>query len=157
MALVVTRIEKRFGGLRALKEVSLELEVGRIVGLIGPNGSGKTTLLNVIAGAYDPDAGSVVIDDRETTGWPAHKVAACRVARTFQNIRLFANLTVLENVELAAYAVSNKRSARAVAQDHLHEMGIEEDQTGGPQRLPMACNDAWRSHGLLRRLLAIFS
>ena len=128
MALVVTRIEKRFGGLRALKEVSLELEVGRIVGLIGPNGSGKTTLLNVIAGAYDPDAGSVVIDDRETTGWPAHKVAACRVARTFQNIRLFANLTVLENVELAAYAVSNKRSARAVAQDHLHEMGIEEDQ-----------------------------
>ena len=57
--------------------MSLELEVGRIVGLIGPNGSGKTTLLNVIAGA-DPDAGSVVIDDRETTGWPAHKVAACR-------------------------------------------------------------------------------
>ena len=128
MALVATKIDKSFGGLRALKSVSLQLDSGQILGLIGPNGSGKTTLLNVLSGAYLPDMGSVVVDDRNITGWPAYKVAGERVARTFQNIRLFSNLTVLENVEVAAHLAVTDRPARTLALEHLHEMDIVRDQ-----------------------------
>jgi ABC-type branched-subunit amino acid transport system ATPase component len=91
VTLTASGIEKTFGGLRALRDVSIRLDVGEIVGLIGPNGSGKTTLLNVISGVYAPTAGSVVVDDTETTGWASHRVASRRIARTFQNIRLFSN------------------------------------------------------------------
>lgn len=148
MTLIASAIEKTFGGLRALKGVSVRLDVGEIVGLIGPNGSGKTTLLNVISGLYPPTAGSVVIDDVEVTGWPSHRVAARRVARTFQNIRLFANLTVLENIELSALAALTDKSCapRARARQHLGEMGLasEEDRRaatlpyGGQRRVEIA-------------------
>ena len=128
MALSASSVEKSFGGLRALRGVSIEVGKGEIVGLIGPNGSGKTTLLNVIAGIYRPDAGSVRVDGVEITGWPAHRIAEQRIARTFQSIRLFSNLTVLENVEVAALASRAPGAARAQARRHIDEMGLGRDE-----------------------------
>lgn len=137
MALAASGIEKAFGGLRALRGVNVRLDVGEIVGVIGPNGSGKTTLLNVIAGVYAPDAGSVIIDEVETTGWPSHRIASCGIARTFQNIRLFAKLTVLENVELAALVSPGRsNSPRVIARRHLAEMDLDGDEHRQAATLP---------------------
>ncbi|MEO8040954.1 MAG: ABC transporter ATP-binding protein [Betaproteobacteria bacterium] len=91
-------IEKRFGGLTALSDVSLAIRRGDIYGLIGPNGAGKTTLFNVITGLYVAEKGDVVLDGKKIAGRKPHRVAAAGIARTFQNIRLFANMTALENV-----------------------------------------------------------
>ena len=91
-------ISKRFGGLAALGEVSLAVRRGEIFGLIGPNGAGKTTLFNVLTGLYRPDAGDFTFDGVRLAGMKPHRVADCGIARTFQNIRLFANLSSLENV-----------------------------------------------------------
>lgn len=102
--LVVKQVSKDFGGLRALHKVSLHLSSGEILGLIGPNGAGKTTLLNVIAGAAPPTSGRIVCEGTEITTWPAHRIARQGIGRTFQNIRLFYHLTVLENVVAAATA-----------------------------------------------------
>src|SRR6266446_1210689 len=92
------RITKRFGGLQALSEVSFSIRAGEIFGLIGPNGAGKTTLFNVLTGLYAPDAGAFLFDGHSLAGLKPHQVAAAGIARTFQNIRLFANLSALENV-----------------------------------------------------------
>jgi branched-chain amino acid transport system ATP-binding protein len=91
-------ISKHFGGLAALTEVSVEVRHGEIFGLIGPNGAGKTTLFNVLTGIYAPDAGEFHFGGARLTGLKPHQVAAAGIARTFQNIRLFANMTALENV-----------------------------------------------------------
>jgi branched-chain amino acid transport system ATP-binding protein len=88
----------RFGGLVAVNGVDLRIAEGAIVGLIGPNGAGKTTLFNVIAGFYKPTAGRVVFQGRDVTGRKPHEVTALGIARTFQNIRLFANMSALDNV-----------------------------------------------------------
>lgn len=88
----------RFGGVVALDSVSMVVEKGRIHGLIGPNGAGKTTLFNVITGLYEPDAGEVVFDGEKVTGLEPHRLCEKGIARTFQNIRLFKSLTVMENV-----------------------------------------------------------
>jgi branched-chain amino acid transport system permease protein len=101
-ALRAESIGVSFAGLRALDSVDLTIERGSIIGLIGPNGSGKTTLLNVLSGVLAPTQGRVVLAGRDVTGWPAHRFAEAGVARTFQNIRLFGQLTVLENVEVGA-------------------------------------------------------
>jgi branched-chain amino acid transport system ATP-binding protein len=98
LLLDVRSVEKRFGGLTALSEVSLRVRSQEIFGLIGPNGAGKTTLFNVVTGVYAPDAGSIVFDGRTVSGLKPHSIAHCGIARTFQNIRLFANMTALENV-----------------------------------------------------------
>jgi branched-chain amino acid transport system ATP-binding protein len=102
--LQAARITKRFGGVQALSEVSFSIGRGEIFGLIGPNGAGKTTLFNVLTGIYAPDGGSFVFDGRELTGLSAHRVAVAGIARTFQNIRLFANLSALENVMIGRHA-----------------------------------------------------
>ena len=99
-----TRISKRFGGVQALREVSFEIAAGEVFGLIGPNGAGKSTLFNVLTGIYAPDGGSFVFEGRPLTGQPPHKVAIAGIARTFQNIRLFANLSSLENVMIGRHA-----------------------------------------------------
>ncbi len=91
-------VGKRFGGLRALHEVSLSLEHRSITGLIGPNGAGKTTFFNVLTGIYKPDAGSLHFAGEPLPAGQAHVAAARGIARTFQNIRLFSNMTALENV-----------------------------------------------------------
>ena len=95
-------IAKHFEGVAALDGVDIEVRPGEILGLIGPNGSGKTTLLNVVSGVYVPSEGTVVFDGREIGGDKPHLVARLGLARTFQNIRLFAQLTVRENVEAAS-------------------------------------------------------
>src|SRR3954466_13977236 len=89
---------KRFGGVQALAAVSFTIEAGQIYGLIGPNGAGKTTLFNLLTGINAPDSGSFTFAGRSVVGLRPDRVAAAGIARTFQNIRLFANLSALENV-----------------------------------------------------------
>ena len=96
--LAVEGVNKRFGGLQALADVGLRIDRGQIYGLIGPNGAGKTTFFNVITGLYTPDSGSFSLDGVPYEPTAVHKVAEAGIARTFQNIRLFAEMTVLENV-----------------------------------------------------------
>jgi branched-chain amino acid transport system ATP-binding protein len=96
--LSASAISKRFGGLAALSEVSLSVNRGEIFGLIGPNGAGKTTLFNVLTGLYASDGGDFVFNGVRLSGCGPHQVAANGIARTFQNIRLFANMSALENV-----------------------------------------------------------
>jgi branched-chain amino acid transport system ATP-binding protein len=96
-------VGKRFGGVQALSGVSFSIRRGEIYGLIGPNGAGKTTLFNVLTGIYPPDTGSFTFDGALLAGCAPHQVAARGIARTFQNIRLFANLSVLENVMIGRH------------------------------------------------------
>lgn len=96
--LELTNVTKDFGGLKALKEVSVNISEGEIVSLIGPNGAGKTTLFNCITGTMPPSSGSITFDGRELVGLPPHNVAQQGIARTFQQIRLFNEMTVLDNV-----------------------------------------------------------
>ena len=104
MAMLEVRgITKKFGGIVALKDVDLQVEKGSIVAIIGPNGSGKTTLLNVITGIYVPEEGQILLDGKEIQGMPSEKVCYAGVSRTFQNIRLFTNLTAIENVMLGSH------------------------------------------------------
>lgn len=104
MALLeVKGITKKFGGIVALKDVDLEVEKGSVVAIIGPNGSGKTTMLNVITGVYVPEEGTILLDGNEIQGMPSEKVCYAGVSRTFQNIRLFKNLTAIENVMLGSH------------------------------------------------------
>jgi branched-chain amino acid transport system ATP-binding protein len=99
MALLeVHDVSKRFGGLQALNRVNLELECGMIASLIGPNGAGKTTLFNTLTGLYQPDGGEIRFENRPLLGLKAHEIARAGISRTFQNIRLFGYMTVLENV-----------------------------------------------------------
>jgi len=105
--LACTQVTKRFGGLSALSEVSLSVQAGEIFGLIGPNGAGKTTLFNCITGLYHPTSGSVHLNGTALTGLKPHAVASLGLARTFQNIRLFANMSVLENVMVGRHVRSN--------------------------------------------------
>jgi branched-chain amino acid transport system ATP-binding protein len=91
-------VGKRFGGVQALSQLSFRIEKGEIYGLIGPNGAGKTTLFNLLTGIYRPDEGGFRLEGRDIGGLKPDRVAAAGIARTFQNIRLFANLSALENV-----------------------------------------------------------
>jgi branched-chain amino acid transport system ATP-binding protein len=91
-------IGKRFGGVAALEAVELELERGAVHAIIGPNGAGKTTLLNILSGIYKPDSGSISLENQELTGKSPHQFAAAGISRTFQNLQVFFNMTVLENV-----------------------------------------------------------
>lgn len=105
--LEISHLEKHFGGVRAIDDFSVSLEHGRIHGLIGPNGAGKTTIFNNITGIYTPDQGSISFNGEDITGTRPHRVAQLGIGRTFQNIRLFSNLSVLQNVIIA----SNQRAA----------------------------------------------
>lgn len=96
--LQVSDISKRFGGLQALSGVNMKIERGQVYGLIGPNGAGKTTFFNVITGLYTPDTGKFELAGKPYEPTGVHKVAKAGIARTFQNIRLFAEMTALENV-----------------------------------------------------------
>jgi branched-chain amino acid transport system ATP-binding protein len=99
MALLELRdISKRFGGLQALARVSMKLEDGMIASLIGPNGAGKTTLFNTLTGLYRPDAGEIRFQERSLVGMTPDRITGAGISRTFQNIRLFRQMTVLDNV-----------------------------------------------------------
>src|SRR2546428_111616 len=96
--LAVEDVTRRFGGIVALADVSLALEKGEIVGLIGPNGAGKTTLFNLITRLYRPNSGRILFDGKDLIRTPAYRIVRLGIARTFQNVVLFQNMTVLENL-----------------------------------------------------------
>ena len=121
-------IGKRFGGVLALAGVSFSIAKGEIYGLIGPNGAGKTTLFNVLTGIYVPDKGSFRLEGRDITGLKSDRIAAAGIARTFQNIRLFASLSALENVMIGRHVRTRAGVIGAVLRDRrtmAEEQGIE--------------------------------
>jgi branched-chain amino acid transport system ATP-binding protein len=128
MLLEVENVSIDFGGLRALNDVSFQLEAGTILGLIGPNGAGKSTLFNVITGTLPPTSGTIRLEGKIITGMPVHKIAENRIARTFQSVRPFMNLTVLENVVIGAMFAggSDRRTAEKTAYEALEKVGLAE-------------------------------
>jgi branched-chain amino acid transport system ATP-binding protein len=110
MALLELRdVSKRFGGLQALSRVNLDLDEGMIASLIGPNGAGKTTLFNTLTGLYQPDQGEIRFQNRSLIGLKPDKITAAGISRTFQNIRLFGNMTVRDNILVGMHARLNIR------------------------------------------------
>jgi branched-chain amino acid transport system ATP-binding protein len=99
--LALDQCSVQFGGLKAVENVDLRVDAGDLVGLIGPNGAGKTTVFNLVTGVYRPSSGEVRFTEHSIGGWPTHRITKLGVARTFQNIRLFPNLTVMENMRVA--------------------------------------------------------
>jgi branched-chain amino acid transport system ATP-binding protein len=134
MLLVANGIIKRFGGLTALDRVSLSVASGEIFGLIGPNGAGKTTLFNILTGVYARDEGEIVFKNNKLEHAGSHVVAKAGIARTFQNIRLFANMTALENVMVGRHVRTQAgvlgailrtratRSEEAAIEQRAHEL-----------------------------------
>jgi branched-chain amino acid transport system ATP-binding protein len=120
--LQLRNVTRRFGGVVALDDVSLDVEQGEIAGLIGPNGAGKTTAFNVITRLYRPESGEVTFDGESLLGTPPHKVVRQGIARTFQNVELFPTMTVLENVLVGAHT---RRRARARVRDVLEYVEID--------------------------------
>lgn len=114
VVLQVAGISKRFGGLQALSDVGLTIRRGQVYGLIGPNGAGKTTFFNVITGLYTPDSGSFALAGRPYEPRAVHLVAKAGIARTFQNIRLFAEMTALENVMVGRHIRTRSGLAGAI-------------------------------------------
>jgi branched-chain amino acid transport system ATP-binding protein len=110
----VAGVSKRFGGLQALSDVGITIEQGQIYGLIGPNGAGKTTFFNVLTGLYPPDSGTFELDGKTYKPSAVHEVAKAGIARTFQNIRLFSDMTALENVMVGRHVRTHSGLVGAV-------------------------------------------
>jgi branched-chain amino acid transport system ATP-binding protein len=145
--LSVSGITKRFGGITANHDISFDVAPGELVGIIGPNGSGKSTLFEVISGFYRPDAGEVRLHGSRLTGLPPDRVCRLGVARTFQKLRPFAGLTVVDNVMVGALTrTRDVRHARTRAYDLLERVGLAEKagahartlSTGQRKRLELA-------------------
>jgi branched-chain amino acid transport system ATP-binding protein len=140
----VAGLTKVFGGLRAVGDLSFGVDRHEIVGLIGPNGAGKTTVFNLLTGLYRPTAGHMVFDGRGLAGLPPHRIAALGIARTFQNLRLFTSMSVLDNVLVGMHlsiaprvvevlatapaARAREEAARARAATLIAEMGLPEPE-----------------------------
>lgn len=123
--LAVESVSKSFRGLRAVADASFDVEEGGIVALIGPNGAGKTTIFNVVAGVYAPDSGSIRLGNRRIDGLRPHQVCAAGIGRTFQAVKPFAGLTVLDNVIVGALKREPRVArARRDAQDILERIGL---------------------------------
>lgn len=126
--LTVSGVTKRFGGLAAVDDVSFDVASGTITGLIGPNGAGKSTLFSMIAGAARPTAGRISFAGKDVTGWQPHEAAAAGVGRTFQLMRVFGTMTVLENLTTAAFLRHRtKAAARAYAEEICEFAGLGAD------------------------------
>jgi len=148
MALLeVKGITKRFGGLVSLNEVTLKIKEGEIVGLIGPNGAGKTTLFNTISGYYWPDSGKIIYNGKHITGLRSDQINKMGIARTFQSMRPFVNMTVLENVMVGILSrTSDMTFSRQKALKYIEFVGLLEKvdsfagqlSTGQRKRLEMA-------------------
>jgi len=145
--LSVSGITKRFGGITANRDISFDVTAGELIGIIGPNGSGKSTLFEVISGFYHPDAGTVSLDGARLTGLPPDHVCRLGVARTFQKLRPFSGLTVVDNVMVGALTrTRDVRHARARARELLDRVGLAEKgdeyartlSTGQRKRLELA-------------------
>jgi branched-chain amino acid transport system ATP-binding protein len=129
LVLNVSGISKRFGGLQALTDVGMQIERGQVYGLIGPNGAGKTTFFNVITGLYTPDSGSFELAGKPYEPTEVHLVAQAGIARTFQNIRLFAEMTALENVMVGRHVRTSSGLLGAIfrtAKFKAEELAIEQ-------------------------------
>ena len=122
--LSVSNLTRRFGGLVATDRVSFELAREQITGLIGPNGAGKTTLFNLLVGLYSPSSGSIILDGTDITTLKPHKIAALGMTKTFQNVALFPDETVLDNILTAALLRHNLKEARAVAKRNLERVEL---------------------------------
>lgn len=114
--LTATKVRHHFGGLCAIADFNLELHQGELMGIIGPNGAGKTTVFNLITGVYRASEGSIRLRETELVGLTPHQITARRIARTFQNIRLFRDLSVLDNVRIAHYAKTRYSPLEALFQ-----------------------------------------
>ncbi|MGH7346192.1 MAG: ATP-binding cassette domain-containing protein, partial [Candidatus Rokuibacteriota bacterium] len=113
MSLLAARgLSKRFGGLHAVAGLDLTVGAGEMLGLIGPNGAGKTTVFNLLSGMLTPDAGDIVLDGRSIVGLPAHAICRLGLARTFQIVRPFPRMTVLENLQIGAAVARATEFAR---------------------------------------------
>jgi branched-chain amino acid transport system ATP-binding protein len=124
-SLRASSVSRSFAGVEALREVSLELRQGEVVGLIGPNGAGKSTLVNVLSGFDRPTSGRVLLEDHDVTRWPAHRRGRRGLARTFQHSHAFRALSVRENVEVSALGVgASMRAARRRADELLELMSL---------------------------------
>jgi branched-chain amino acid transport system ATP-binding protein len=137
--LAIEDVTRRFGGIVAVADVSLALEQGQIVGLIGPNGAGKTTLFNLITRLYRPNEGRILFKDKDLTRTPAHRIAGLGIARTFQNVVLFQQMTVLENVLVGAHSrlrPFSERRGRKQAQQMLDYLELGEFAKRLPGGLP---------------------
>lgn len=135
--LTVKNVNKRFGGLRALDDVNLEVEEGAVHAIIGPNGAGKSTLLNCFIGKLEPDTGSVTFADKSLLGIKPHQINQLGVSRVFQTPEIFADLNLVENVMIPAFAkrdgsftvnwwntVGDEADIRSKAMDMLHDLGL---------------------------------
>ena len=142
----VRGISKRFGGLQALSDVGITIERGQVYGLIGPNGAGKTTFFNVITGLYTPDSGSFELAGKPYQPTAVHEVAKAGIARTFQNIRLFAEMTALENVMVGRHI---RTAFGRVRRDPAHR---RLQGRGGRDRRARARAARLRGHRQVRRL-----
>ncbi len=124
--LKVGGVGKRFGGLVALRDVSLELRPGEALGLIGPNGAGKSTLVNCLTGTVRPDTGVVHLDGRDITRWSSHRRVRAGLARTFQHPRGFGEQTVLDNIAVAGLWGKSLSQARHAAEPIAEEVGLSQ-------------------------------
>ena len=136
--LTLERVSKRFGGLTAVREVSLEVRAGDLLGIIGPNGAGKTTLFNVIAGYYRPDGGRVLLDGRDVAGQPPHAICRLGLTRTFQIVKPFGNLSVSDNVMIGALnRLGTVRAARVEAERVIETCGLVAQAGAAARTLPV--------------------
>jgi len=131
-------ITKRFGGLTAVSGVSLRVAAGEILGIIGPNGAGKTTLFNVISGYYRPESGRILFAGHEVTGQPPHAICRLGLTRTFQLVKPFGNLSVLDNVMIGALTrLPTVSSARLEAERVVETCGLAAHAAGQARTLPI--------------------
>jgi ABC-type branched-subunit amino acid transport system ATPase component len=166
--LQLSSIGKQFGGLSALSDVSLHIQRGEIYGLIGPNGAGKTTLFNVLTGLYQPSAGKFQFNGTHYQAGKPHILARAGIARTFQNIRLFANLTSLENVMIGRHVRTRagvfgallrnwKHATKSMPSPNVHAnccalSGLKSPRKHSPSISLMANNAAWKLRARWRRI-----
>lgn len=151
-SMVVENLTQKFGGLTALNHVNMEVNLGEIVGVIGPNGAGKTTLFNVITGVYKATEGSVYLNGKKINGLKPHQITRLGFARTFQNIRLFGKMTVLENVQMGMCCrakaslfddilntkkkTAERKAQEARAEELLEIMALADKKYEAPKSLP---------------------
>jgi branched-chain amino acid transport system ATP-binding protein len=151
MLLETRHLTKRFGGLTAVSDVGIRVAKGEIVGIIGPNGAGKTTLFNLIAGASQPTSGQVEFDGVNITRLPAHRICKQGLARTFQIMRPFGPLSVIENVVIGAFAtIASRDAAYTLADKLVVETGLGRWRDVPAKSLPIG----WRKRVEVARALA---
>ena len=138
MLLEMQNVVKRFGGLTAVSNMSFQVEKGEIFGVIGPNGAGKTTIFNLITGVYPVSEGNILFDGQSISGKKPYQIINGGIARTFQNIRLFTGMTVLENILVGQH-------------DHLKAgfLASIRMRTALPRNCPTASRESWKSRVLL--------